>query len=76
MLLKIQLKRCSDRPPEAPTVLSMSKSFINISNTAFSYLRTALSYQKDSAFLSEAQLLHILCTGYKRAVWDKKPYPL
>ena len=24
------------------------------------------------SFLSEAQLLHILCTGYERVVWDKK----
>ena len=33
---------------------------------------TALSYLNYSPFLLEAQVLHILCTGYKRGVCDKK----
>ena len=33
------------------------------------YLGTALSNPKHSSLLSETQLLHILCTGYERAVF-------
>merc|ERR1711954_396427 len=63
--------KCPQGSPEFPNVLSVNSS--HLSQAQHSLISSiALSYPKHSSFISEAQLLHILCIGYKRAVWDKK----
>ena len=83
--LKIQLKKCPNRPPEAPTVLSVHSSFLSqtqlslIPCTALCYPGhrsalscTALCYPKHSSYISSAPDIKELCVRYERAVQDKK----